>query len=438
MAEPISLASGLLALATFAFQSSIKLYETVKSFHSHPKRVRDLLEELEALSGVLGPLTETISSITDVDLTALDLPLLRCGHACGEFEQEIQKCSMRSEGSRTSFRDWAKLRYMGDDIDGFRRLLAGYKLTINIALTDVNLRKSSITAESLRDYEDLIVTAKADLEAHLETIDGKLELIFQKTVAGSDSDASELRLIEEERLSTEKCLQICTQLSNHISQIQSTHESDDSAPGPFDFDTLPERVTKESLQDCKKRLTLTAAKLERHMKDLMDKLLIKSRLNMTSEEEFADLTRLREEWETARQCMDICSRADDHLKENISNIDNYATGDAVQFMVSTNGTIIHGKNRGVGWRSRQVGGHLSDVSLQQLSRDFTSINLGSTLRPSSQDNSPNSPNNETPSETTSEFKERYGRGFRLSPKTSQHIPINVTAGVEERSNSPKE
>lgn len=33
-------------------------------------------------------------------------------------------------GSRTSFRDWAKLRYMGDDIDGFRRLLAGYKLTI--------------------------------------------------------------------------------------------------------------------------------------------------------------------------------------------------------------------------------------------------------------------------------------------------------------------
>lgn len=257
-------------------------------------------------------------------------------------------------------------------------------------------------------------------------------------MAGSDSDASELRLIEEERLSTEKCLQICTQLSNHISQIQSTHESDDSAPGPFDFDTLPERVTKESLQDCKKRLTLTAAKLERHMKDLMDKLLTKSRLNMTSEEEFADLTRLREEWETARQCMDICSRADDHLKENISNIDNYATGDAVQFMVSTNGTIIHGKNRGVGWRSRQVGGHLSDVSLQQLSRDFTSINLGSTLRPSSQDNSPNSPNNEIPSETTSEFKERYGRGFRLSPKTSQHIPINVTAGVEERSNSPKE
>jgi hypothetical protein len=139
MAEPISLASGLLALATFAFQSSIALYETVKSFQSHQKRVRDLIDELEALSGVLGPLTEIVSDTTDVDLSALDLPLLRCGNACKEFEQEIMKFSARSNGSRTSFRDWAKLRYMGDDIDGFRRLLAGYQLTINIALTDANL-----------------------------------------------------------------------------------------------------------------------------------------------------------------------------------------------------------------------------------------------------------------------------------------------------------
>ncbi|KAN0116788.1 hypothetical protein V8E51_002765 [Hyaloscypha variabilis] len=65
MAEPIGVASGLLALATFAFQSSIALYQTVQSFQFHPKRVRDLEEELEALSGVLGSLTETVSATTD-------------------------------------------------------------------------------------------------------------------------------------------------------------------------------------------------------------------------------------------------------------------------------------------------------------------------------------------------------------------------------------
>lgn len=75
MAEPIGVASGLLTLATFAFQSSIALYQTVQSFQFHPKRVRDLEDELEALSGVLGSLTETVSATTDVDFSALDLPL---------------------------------------------------------------------------------------------------------------------------------------------------------------------------------------------------------------------------------------------------------------------------------------------------------------------------------------------------------------------------
>ena len=139
MAEGIGLASGLLALASFAFKSSITLYETVQSFQFHPKRVRDLKEQLEALSEVLSSLTETVGATTDVDLSALDLPLLRCGNACKEFEQEIIKCSSRSSGSRTSFRDWAKLTYMGDNIDAFTQLLAGYKSTIIIALTDASL-----------------------------------------------------------------------------------------------------------------------------------------------------------------------------------------------------------------------------------------------------------------------------------------------------------
>jgi hypothetical protein len=139
MAEPIGLASGLLTVATFAFQSSITLYKTVQSFQNHPKIVRNLEEELEALSGVLDSLIQTVKATTDVDLSALDFPLRRCGSACKDFEQEIMKCSSRSGGSRTSFRDWAKLTYMGDDITAFGLLLAGYKSTIIIALTDVNL-----------------------------------------------------------------------------------------------------------------------------------------------------------------------------------------------------------------------------------------------------------------------------------------------------------
>lgn len=277
-------------------------------------------------------------------------------------------------------------------------------------------RESLITAENIEHYECLVETAKADLESHLESIDEKLELILERTLSESDSDALELRQIKEERKSTEKCLQICAQLSDHISQVQlSFKRSGDSGPG---LDT--ERVTNDGLQECKNNLRLTISELERRMQNVMNRMVTKSKTAMTSEEEHQDLTRLRDEWETPHKCMDICSKANDNLKENMSTIDNYATGDALQFMVSTTGQTINGKNRGLGWRTRQVGGHLSDVTIQQLSRDMTSINIRNpeNAGPSSEGTASFISGDATESEAKTEFKERYGQGFTLTPRSS--------------------
>ncbi len=138
MADPISLTSGLVALTAFAFQSSKTLYQVVQSFKSSRKAIRELREELEALDGVLQSLHQAAGD-SDADLTGLELPVLRCGKACTDFEAMIVKCTAHSGGSRTSFRDWAKLTYMGDDIVGFKNMLAGYKSTISIALGGANL-----------------------------------------------------------------------------------------------------------------------------------------------------------------------------------------------------------------------------------------------------------------------------------------------------------
>ncbi|XP_044717868.1 uncharacterized protein HRG_08510 [Hirsutella rhossiliensis] len=200
MAEPVGLASGLLALATFAFQSSITLYSTVQSFRDHPKRVRDLIDELEALSGVLGPLTET-----------------------------------------TTFRGWAKLKYMGDDIDGFRRLLSGYKSTITIALTDANLRVCSATAETIRSYKDLVETAHSDLRAHLESIDEKIGVFLADAISETGSGAPELQTMQEERLSTQRCLEICDQLSKHIDEFQLATKRSGSSSENEEPATFPEK-----------------------------------------------------------------------------------------------------------------------------------------------------------------------------------------------------
>lgn len=65
----------------------------------------------------------------------------------------------------------------------------------------------------------------------------------------------------------------------------------------------------------------------------MERIMTKSK-TVTTSEDIEDMRRLQEAWETTRQCMHICSRAGTRLDENSSTIDNYATGDAIQFMVS--------------------------------------------------------------------------------------------------------
>ena len=56
----------------------------------------------------------------------------------------------------------------------------------------------------------------------------------------------------------------------------------------------------------------------------------------------------------------------------MNTIENYAEGDAIQIMISTNGKTICGKYCGSGWRTRQIGAYMSDVLLQQLSQDIFS------------------------------------------------------------------
>jgi hypothetical protein len=139
MAEPISLVSGVLPLAIVAHESGLTLYNTIQGFKTQPKRVRDLIEELRALIIILESLRATMSSDTGVDFSALSSLLQRCSSACNGFLQELQRCCLQYGGDRQSFRDWARLSYMGDNIDDFKDSLATYKSTIVIVLTDMQL-----------------------------------------------------------------------------------------------------------------------------------------------------------------------------------------------------------------------------------------------------------------------------------------------------------
>ena len=284
-------------------------------------------------------------------------------------------------------------------------------------------RKSAITAESIQSYNELLNTAKAGLEDHLERMDEKLELIIGQNMDGSELDASEVRRIKEERLSTEKCLQICAQLSEHISQVQITAQRSATTAAAGDSSSIPERITNEGLQECKESLARMAEQLASHEKQLFDRLMSKLDTAGTSQENATDIANLREEWQSTRKSMDILSTASNHMEKNISIIENHATGDAVQIMVSANGKTLHGTNRGLGWRTRQFGGYLDNETVRQISRDMVSISTRDSddPEPHPPGDSPTVSDGRGRDGRHSQFMERYGEGFKLTSKSTSNI-----------------
>ena len=105
MAKPISIASSLVALAIFIFQSSSALFDIVQSYRSYLKRVRDLTEELKGLTRVLRALAETLNTNTDIELASLKYPLLYYINAYKDFEEELKKYSIQSLTGKISFQD---------------------------------------------------------------------------------------------------------------------------------------------------------------------------------------------------------------------------------------------------------------------------------------------------------------------------------------------
>ncbi|EWZ33803.1 hypothetical protein FOZG_13497 [Fusarium oxysporum Fo47] len=337
MAEVIGLVSSFLTLAAFPSKSARKLHNTVKSFRSRPEQVRELSKELEGLCSALQELTETkSSSVKDVDYLALQMPLERCGTTCEEFEQSILKWHSRLGYSRKSLRDWARLKCMGKGIDSFRQQFLEYRCTFSIVVTNINL------------------------------VDGRLDSLLGSTIPKGDSEVIESNYAQGEWRSTQRCLRICAQLSQHIRQLELARiPGSQSAPYLRDAKSEAEKVFHKSLQKSMDSLESAATALREHMRDLLDRLATNSKMPVSSDE-IEDLTDLWKEWETVRQCLDICSKANDNLEEKIFIVKNHATGnDEFQLLASIDGETTCGKGVGFSWRARQLEGRASDRTFQQ-------------------------------------------------------------------------
>jgi hypothetical protein len=138
MADPFSTTLAVLSAISVVTKSVIAFSKAIEGLRAHYKTMQDLWAELTALETVLLSLHEALES-DPARFSLLAFPLERCGQACDQFSLVIKKCTVHSDGSRPSIRDWATLKYMDSDISGFLRMLDGYKMTICIALETVNM-----------------------------------------------------------------------------------------------------------------------------------------------------------------------------------------------------------------------------------------------------------------------------------------------------------
>ena len=221
-------------------------------------------------------------------------------------------------------------------------------------------------------YKDLSNAVENDLNIHLKVIEEKLKAIPGITV-------TEKEQLMEEELSTRCGLELCSQLSNHINR------------------PAPERYTAR-LQECKETLHSEFKALGALLEDQLDRL-VGTTTSAVPGDDLAEVKRTRVLWEAAR---DIGNIASEMCSENVSTINNYATGNATQFLVSTTGMPIRGENRGEGPISMQIAGHFSDGSVLEMLRDMPSKYF--------QENG----NDGASSRDEAAFSKRYGPGFKVT------------------------
>lgn len=134
----VSRSSGIVSLISLAVGSCTTLNRNLKSFQSKERPVRELLGEAQDLELVLRTLQDSIGNMA-TSMEFLMQPVNRCSNACKDFNTLITESTERSTDKQVSSKEWLKLRYLGEDIVGFKNMLAGYKATIIIALAYENM-----------------------------------------------------------------------------------------------------------------------------------------------------------------------------------------------------------------------------------------------------------------------------------------------------------
>jgi hypothetical protein len=216
----------------------------------------------------------------------------------------------------------------------------------------------------------------------------------------------------QERDSTKQCLDICSQVSMHITSVQpnvfeniSIPEDSDQAPVTTLIGLISaRRATNDALKACESTLSRTASRLQRHLKDVDSELQsLASESSIASSQVGSEQEVLEAEVESTKQALAyMAKKAEDANSSGINVYEHLKLADDCHtVIVSTIGQLISAKYISAGARSTQWMGQMSDESLQGLTRSLPQRNFSRGSEPH-------------PGAAHMEFEGRYGAGIKLN------------------------
>ncbi|KAJ5547119.1 hypothetical protein N7494_004704 [Penicillium frequentans] len=196
----------------------------MRSFRNRETSIRDLRDALQDLNEVLSIFRESISFPT---CEIIERPLGRYFQACNDFKALIMSYSVHSNDDRFSICDWAKLRYIGENVVGFQTMIPGYKSTLLRLATPicmlflfVVLYLTKTTKNVIDEYNNLIKDTRRDFELHLQSIENILKSLFPGESVPLKVKSINIRIMDEETESTQHGPENRDQVSAYINSAE--------------------------------------------------------------------------------------------------------------------------------------------------------------------------------------------------------------------------
>jgi hypothetical protein len=272
-------------------------------------------------------------------------------------------------------------------------------------------RTVTATATALDEYQAFITKTVLSLNKYFQEKDGKLQTLTASGVSLSDEDAFETERLRKEMSTTKECLAICAKVFGDLDQIRFTIFEDICAAHGLHQPTLAtrgyvasaNRILVDGCEDWKGAVTTTVAQLQNHFFRVDNAPSISSVCEGDSAGDAAGGERVRELDDSMRDCQKICAQAAERVEEARTNIveDMSAAADAFQVVVATFGDLLTLRRVKAGERATQLGGQMSDASLQKALQAAGGSSRKSAL------------GDEQETKDVEKFENRYGAGRKF-------------------------